>query len=309
MGSSYKFGEKFVYFNGLIFFGFKKCFFFATFADIILPNVLILIFDYQKYKLPALIDSPNFSSIIFLIFNLTLFFTIAFMDPGFVSRKANQSPMNVKDTQIFEYKNRNFELSYCTTCKLFRPMRTHHCRRCGICVEELDHHCPWMGNCIGRRNRALFFVFLVMMLIVAVRNIFWGANNIVSAMEATDYVFQTCVVLFVLLTMGLTTIVCFALLLVQILLISKAQTTAEYMRKYWEGVVNPFDEGCLHNWIGFWAKNRSDKNVSFEDIKYLYAEVNGSKIYDIKTDTNSSPDKHFTLEMNLQTQDKKEAFL
>jgi len=199
-------------------------------------------------------------------------------------------------------------------------MRTHHCRRCGICVDELgiisfpvlktliqiDHHCPWMGNCIGRRNRALFIVFLVMMLTVAVQNIVWGANNIVSAMESTNYVFQTCTVIFVLLTMGLTSIVCFALLMVQIFLISKAQTTAEYIRKYWEGVVNPYDEGCLQNWIGFWAKNRSDKNVTFEDIRYLYDEIQESKVYDAKTETNSS----ITLEMgSLQSQDKKQALL
>ena len=163
-----------------------------------------------------------------------------------------------------------------------------------------------MGNCIGRRNRALFIVFLVTMLTVAVQNIVWGANNIVSAMESTNYVFQTCTVIFVLLTMGLTSIVCFALLMVQIFLISKAQTTAEYIRKYWEGVANPYNEGCLQNWIGFWAKNRSDKNVDFEDIKYLYNEIQESKVYDAKTEMNSS----VTLEMgSIQSQDKKQALL
>lgn len=160
-----------------------------------------------------------------------------------------------------------------------------------------------MGNCIGRRNRGLFLLFLTMMLVLGIRNLIWGIRNIVAAMEATDYFYQTCTVMFVLLTMGLTIMVCFCLLVFQIFLISKAQTTAEFVRKYWEGVVNPYDEGCFSNWTGFWSKDRSNKNVSFEDIKYLSGE-SGKINNDIKTD-----DKSFTLEMNLQKNDKIEAFL
>ncbi len=30
-----------------------------------------------------------------------------------------------------------------------------------MCIDGLDHHCIWIGKCIGRKNIALFKVFLL----------------------------------------------------------------------------------------------------------------------------------------------------
>lgn len=38
----------------------------------------------------------------------------------------------------------------CGTCKLVRPLRTKHCKVCGVCVARMDHHCIWLGNCVGK---------------------------------------------------------------------------------------------------------------------------------------------------------------
>ncbi len=58
------------------------------------------------------------------------------------------------------------------TCRIHRPLRAHHCKTCGLCVEVMgtlfsylfntssDHHCPWIGNCVGKRNRRIFISFL-----------------------------------------------------------------------------------------------------------------------------------------------------
>jgi len=48
----------------------------------------------------------------------------------------------------------------CTVCNLMRGERTHHCSKCGRCVEGMDHHCSYLNNCVGRRNRKYFVLFL-----------------------------------------------------------------------------------------------------------------------------------------------------
>ncbi|XP_063237629.1 palmitoyltransferase ZDHHC6 isoform X2 [Bacillus rossius redtenbacheri] len=51
-------------------------------------------------------------------------------------------------------------LQFCNTCEGFKAPRTHHCRKCGRCVQKMDHHCPWINNCVGHRNHAHFTAFL-----------------------------------------------------------------------------------------------------------------------------------------------------
>ncbi len=46
------------------------------------------------------------------------------------------------------------------TCRIVRPLRAKHCAATDRCIEQFDHFCPWVGNAIGRRNRALFLLFL-----------------------------------------------------------------------------------------------------------------------------------------------------
>ena len=47
----------------------------------------------------------------------------------------------------------------CVTCKNWKPLRTHHCSICQVCVPKMDHHCPWLGNCVGYHNFKAFFLF------------------------------------------------------------------------------------------------------------------------------------------------------
>ena len=34
-------------------------------------------------------------------------------------------------------KGKLYALKYCVTCKIHRPLRAHHCRECGLCVEVM----------------------------------------------------------------------------------------------------------------------------------------------------------------------------
>jgi len=39
--------------------------------------------------------------------------------------------------------------SYCVRCFVWRPLGTHHCSICGVCVRDFDHHCNFYGRCVA----------------------------------------------------------------------------------------------------------------------------------------------------------------
>ena len=43
------------------------------------------------------------------------------------------------ETKIIELKKKSYALKFCNTCKIFRPLRTHHCRVCDVCIEDMGY--------------------------------------------------------------------------------------------------------------------------------------------------------------------------
>ena len=60
----------------------------------------------------------------------------------------------------------------CPKCKIIKSLTTKHCIICDICVEDFDHHCFWINKCINNNIYIKFFLFLIIMLIDLLINLF-----------------------------------------------------------------------------------------------------------------------------------------
>lgn len=134
--------------------------------------------------------NPALPIIFAYLFYLTMssFFRAALSDPGILPRNLHPHPPNPAEerdpyvagpptTSWVMVKNAlpaasdpeglqhtgalEVPRKFCDSCKIWRPLRTHHCRDCDGCVETHDHHCGWLNNCVGRRNYLYFFSFIV----------------------------------------------------------------------------------------------------------------------------------------------------
>lgn len=48
---------------------------------------------------------------------------------------------------------------WCTTCRIWRPDRSRHCREKDRCVYKLDHFCPWVGGIVSEQSMKFFILF------------------------------------------------------------------------------------------------------------------------------------------------------
>ena len=48
----------------------------------------------------------------------------------------------------------------CTTCWVFKDLRTKHCQVTDRCISEFDHYCGWLGNAIGKENHRWFITLI-----------------------------------------------------------------------------------------------------------------------------------------------------
>jgi len=207
---------------------------------------------------------------------LVSFFITAYIDPGILPRNSKWREMranNPSDENYWARRKRleplkktvqldgvTLSLNYCDNCKIYRPLRAHHCRECDCCVENFDHHCPWTGNCIGKRNYRFFLIYVFLVEISALYGVIICIIHFVILSDNTTdppinfYINQSVEVRkYVSLVIGVFCLVGFlvvgSLASLHIYLVSTAQTTYEYLKNKWKEIRNPFRQSLFRNWM------------------------------------------------------------
>lgn len=143
-----------------------------------------------------------------------------FLDPGVIPRK--------KELDMDRVTNLAFGERICFTCKIIRPPRAKHCRYCNQCVEVFDHHCPWVGVCVGKGNYLFFLVLLFSVLMgSAYICIFSGYYVWQSWPLRSFFTRDTCMALFLMITMASIILAIGQLCGYHILITATGETTNE----------------------------------------------------------------------------------
>lgn len=210
---------------------------------------------------------------VLVVFTLASAFITAYTDPGILPRGVNpkseiamngstdyggdpisllvyhpQCPGVLLGKEITSGGTKTF-IKYCMTCEIFRPPRASHCSFCDNCVEEFDHHCPWVSNCIGRRNYRYFVLFLVQLsmlidyafgLMIAM---LYKANEAMG--QGIGYaILEYPGILALIILCGMTGLAVQWLVIYNLILISRDQTTSESVKGYENKSGRSFRENC-----------------------------------------------------------------
>ncbi|WOL02534.1 putative protein S-acyltransferase 7 [Canna indica] len=248
-----------------------------TISLIVVPVLLFAIFVSQKLVNEFQHHLGNFIiaiAIIFAALDIILLFLTSGRDPGIVPRNAHPpeptdadnispslsaersgshgGPSTLPHTKDIFVNGTIVKVKYCNTCMLYRPPRCSHCSICNNCVERFDHHCPWVGQCIGRRNYHLFFMFVssTTMLCLYVFAFCWV--NLKKIMDAHDCnlwgaVTKSPVSGILIMYTFIAAWFVGGLTAFHIYLVCTNQTTYENFRYRYDGKMNPYNRGCLHN--------------------------------------------------------------
>lgn len=155
-----------------------------TWYGLLLVTVLaiVLITLHSYYDVQMLADKLTiiYPTVGFFLIVMTLvnFYMAAFTEPGFLPHgtASETSYLEKRDHitidlagdyypepkgKVVQINKIPYELKFCRTCKVYRPPRASHCKKCNMCVDQFDHHCPWISNCVGKRNYQYFYLFVL----------------------------------------------------------------------------------------------------------------------------------------------------
>ncbi|MEN2499240.1 MAG: Eukaryotic peptide chain release factor GTP-binding subunit [Marteilia pararefringens] len=78
------------------------------------------------------------------------------------------------------------QIKFCTTCRLYRPLKASHCSKCNFCIAGFDHHCAYLNICIGQKNYSTFMKLITFALLTVLTNCVFGSLLVYYLYKATS---------------------------------------------------------------------------------------------------------------------------
>eukprot|EP00316_Scyphosphaera_apsteinii_P001960 CAMPEP_0119322094 /NCGR_PEP_ID=MMETSP1333-20130426/57272_1 /TAXON_ID=418940 /ORGANISM="Scyphosphaera apsteinii, Strain RCC1455" /LENGTH=299 /DNA_ID=CAMNT_0007329237 /DNA_START=97 /DNA_END=996 /DNA_ORIENTATION=- len=183
-----------------------------------------------------------------LLFAMTavLYMGASFRNPGY----AEQPPRDLATALLYQP---------CAHCGAPLAPRTKHCHDCCRCVRRMDHHCWWLGNCVGERTHCNFVGYLlVQTLLLVITGILAISRCVIGLGEQDQAEVPAPLALFAAVLCAalclLTGLAALTLLLFQVALVLRGETTWERLRRPQLNAAaklkpdaRPYDRGVARN--------------------------------------------------------------
>lgn len=142
-----------------------------------------LIFGVSAFTLYSGVPGkPLYVQIVWALLTLQLIrslFNTGFRDPGILQRRTKPPrAKDVSDNDLttrsigFRWGNENGQWRWSDQAQSYRPKNSMYCPDCKVIVEEFDHTCPWTGTAIGKKNMGSFQMFVGLVFICLIMDIF-----------------------------------------------------------------------------------------------------------------------------------------
>ena len=130
---------------------------------LIIPEIVIYLFilPYLEGYYQTFINVPAF------ILSILFYFIFIGVDPGYKKNTQMEKDARGKYPLILKVNEGVDVRNYCPKCFVQKSYNITHCFICDKCVEDFSHHCFWINKCIAKKNRGLYFVFVLFTLIYA----------------------------------------------------------------------------------------------------------------------------------------------
>mmetsp|Transcript_20469 Transcript_20469/g.23194 ORF Transcript_20469/g.23194 Transcript_20469/m.23194 type:complete len:341 (-) Transcript_20469:176-1198(-) len=138
----------------------------------------------------------------------------------------------------------------CPHCKILKPDRAHHCRKCSRCTLRMDHHCHILDVCIGYYNHKYFLNMLFYASVTSLFIVFTQFDRIVylfhekQSDQAIKIIHAVLFCFTLLLACLITGFFC-----AHLVLLGLGQTTIECCEKYSRNRPSPHTQSNM--WLNF----------------------------------------------------------